>query len=350
MTFQEFKTTVNNAEMKTKWEVGYLKNIRVLEKNQLYISDEYDTNRKVLPYDEYAVNSICNRADVSGGAIHRVSKELFRAHLNEYFKVANKRETIINVYDGKIYACHSQNYRILNIKHLSEVFVDYILDNYPNAEIVSCVVTPIVTYCDVALNNEALNKKYSDALSTKIGYSTSVYPVLRFITSNTGWSGANLIPLIYISKSIVITSHPIILKHEGKANIDKFAENCDKAFSLMLEGAEKLEDLANIDIDYPVNCAANVAQEIKLPKKMTLEILYKMEEDFGYASATAKDVYLYLSKIIALYDDPIKKFKMADQLSRALTLDFKKFDRVSATWLKDSSENDRNLYYGSFSA
>ena len=341
---EQFLDAVVRADNLTTWEQSNIKQMRIVQCGILHLADRYGMNGKDLPYDNYAIGSICNRADVSGGAIHRVSDESFKAHMNEYFNVAkDEKFSIVNVYNGTIFAAHSQNYKILNIKDCVSELFRYIDCNYPDAEVKGFYVDPIATMVDIALNSPEISDKYANALNLKI--SDTIYPVLRFVTSNTGWSGANLIPLIYINKRTLITSEPIILKHEGKATVDKFAKNCEMSFSLMLEGAEKLNELSQISIEYPVNCAANIAQEIKLPKKATVELLHDMEDDYGQAMATAKDVYLYLSKLVLLYDDEVKKFKMADQLSRALSLDFTKFDRASATWLKESTEDN---YYQNF--
>lgn len=66
-----------------------------------------------------------------------------------------------------------------------------------------------------------------------------------------------------------------------------------------------------------------------------------MEEDYGSMSATAREVYLYLTKLTEVVKDPVRQFKLADQISRALKLDFKKFDRSRAKWFEENMANQR---------
>ena len=341
MNLQEFLTQIDEFNQKTAWKQSALKGMRVLDGGNLHIEDKYGNNAEDLPYNDFAIKSICDRADVSGGAIHRLSGEKFREHINDYFDVAVKKNSIINVYDGVVYAAHSQSYAILNIKECVNVLINHLNKAYPNNELLNYVITPTETIVDFALNDDNLNKKYEEALQKKIGGLRKIYPVLRFITSNTGWSGANIIPILYMNGAKTITTEPIVLNHKGKANLDKFAENCERSYSLMLEGVEKLNELSKIVIDYPANCAANIAKEINLPKKMTMPILLDMEEDFGHLSATAREVYLYLTRLTEVVKDPVKQFRLADQISRALKLDFKKFDRSKAKWFEDNITNQR---------
>ncbi len=341
MNLQEFLTQIDEFDQKTTWKQSVIKGMRVLEGNALHIEDEFGSNAEELPYSDYAVKSICDRADVSGGAIHRLSGEKFREHINDYFDVAIKKNSIINIYNGVVYATHSESYAILNIKECVNTLIEYLNKIYPNNELLGYVITPTETIVDFALNSLELNKKYEMVLQQKIGKSKNVFPVIRFVTSNTGWSGANLIPILYVGKNRAIVTEPIILNHKGKASIEKFAENCEKSYSLMLEGVEKINELSKITIDYPANCAANIAKEINLPKKMAMPILLDMEEDYGNMSATAKDVYLYLTKLTELVSDPVKQFKLADHISRALKLDFKRFDRSRAKWFEENMANQR---------
>ncbi len=340
---QEFLTELNEFDQKTSWKQSFIKGMRLLEGNNLHIEDKFGNDAEDLPYNDFAVKSICDRADVSGGAIHRLSGEKFREHINDYFDVAVKKDSIINVYDGVVYAAHSQSYAILNIKECVNILIDHLNETYPNNEILSYVITPTETIVDFALNDDNLNRKYEEVLQKKIGKLRKIYPVLRFITSNTGWSGANIIPILYMNGANTITAEPIILNHKGSANLDKFADNCRRSYSLMLEGVEKLNELSRIAIDYPANCAANIAKEINLPKKMTMPILLDMEEDYGNMSATAREVYLYLTKLTEVVKDPVKQFKLADQISRALKLDFKKFDRSRARWFEENEVNQRYM-------
>lgn len=336
--FNDFLQTIANNEKKTRWTTVKIKDMRIGDNATIFVDE-------ILPYDESAVNSICDRADVSGGAIHRVPYEIFKKHLNVYFNVATKSNSIVNIFNEKVYACHSGTYKILPINELVDTLIEYLRENHPNCELIRWDCTPTYTFADFALNDDAINEQYSYALNQTIGLGSAIYPVLRFITSNTGWSGANLIPIIYCNKAPLVVNEPIILKHEGKANIEKFTENCKQTFSLMLNGAEKLNELAHIILEYPANCAANIAQDIKLPKKITLPVIYEMEEEFGNASATAREVYLYLSKITeSVGDNTLKQYKLVDMVSRALTLDFKKYDRSTAKWLEDGG----NMYYQNF--
>lgn len=341
MNLQEFLTRIDEFDQKTTWKQSFIKGMRVLENSVLHIEDEFGSNAEELPYSDYAVKSICDRADVSGGAIHRLSGDKFREHLNDYFDVAIKKNSIINVYDGVIYATHSETYAILNIKECVNILINHLNETYPNNELIGYAITPTETIVDFALNSNELNKKYEEALQKKIGKSRKIYPVLRFVTSNTGWSGANIIPILYLNGANTITTEPIILNHKGKANLEKFAENCGKSYSLMLEGVDKINELSRITIDYPANCAANIAKEINLPKKMAMPILLDMEEDYGSMSATAREVYLYLTKLTEVVKDPVRQFKLADQISRALKLDFKKFDRSRAKWFEENMANQR---------
>lgn len=336
---EELLEDIAEFEKNTSWKTAYLPAMRIQNvkgEKFLHIEDKNGFNRENIPYAYEAVFSICNRADVKGGAIHRLSSDLFARHLNDYFKVAVKKESIVNIFDGVVQATHSDAYRILSVEELVKAFVEYVTDTYPNAELKRYVITPTETIVDVALNDEKINEKYAEVLQRKM-YVTNIYPMMRFITSNTGWSGANLYPVIFFNGAPLIAAEPIVLKHSGKANVDKFRTNCERSFTLMLEGAEKLEELSKIAIEYPANCAANLAKEIGLPKKRTMPILLEMQDEWGEMSANAKEVYLYLQRLLNDIENPVQQFKLSDHISRILTLDIKKFDRAKASWLDDDN-------------
>ena len=333
-----FFNELNEFEKKTNWRYAFIPEMRIGEGNTLYMQEEFGESVKVLPYSENALPTILARAECECKAIHRVAKTLFLAHINEYFRVAKRKNSIVNIYDGTVYAAHSEGYKILNIKECAERFVDYITSTYESAKLIGYSITPTETIVDFAINDETLNKRYQKALQRKVD-GENIYPFVRFISSNTGWSGANIIPMLLYKNARLITCEPIILKHQGKADVEKFSENCNKTFALMYDAAEEIEHLANVTIEYPANCAANIAKEINLPKKITMPVILDMQDDYGDMSCTARDVYLYLTKILAKYDNDVKQFKIADHLARVLTLDIKKFDRAKAPWLDGSTSS-----------
>ena len=343
---KELVAALDEFTANTSWRKGFIPSTRVLPNNMLHIEDEFSANCFDLPYSDYALPSIRQRADADCVAVTRLGSELFIQHMNEYYKRAKHKCSTINLYDGTIYACHSNDYKILSVDECFYAIKEAVEEQFESYLVSDFYVSPTETIVDFLIVDDKVSKVYENALERKVTLESGVVPVLRFITSNTGWSGANLYPVIYVGKSKVISSEPLKLKHNGNASIDKFRENCKKVFTLILDGAEKLKELSDIQIEYPANCAANIAKEIGLSKKATLPLIYKMEDDYGYCSCTAKDVYLYLTRLLEdVSDDAVKQFKLSDQLSRALTLDFSKFDRAKATWLSEKTSSSQVSFF-----
>lgn len=330
-----FFEALDKFETATSWELAFVPNMkieRIDNSNQLKLADETNTQCANYPYSDSAIPSMCGRADISGKGITRLPNDLFINHLNDYFNYSEKKYSIVNLYNGIIYACHSDNYKILSIKDCVRVLRNYLNRNFKNAEIIGWNILPTFTSVDIKLNDSEINKAYSQAFNERVGECENLTPILKLVASNTGFCGVNLIPMFKKESSAFVLTEPIILNHKGEAHLDKFIENCELIYSLMKDGSEKMKELSKIKIEYPANCAANIAMELKLPKRKVMPVLFDMQDEYGNAQGTAKDVYIYLCKLVEQYKN-IAQFKIADQLSRTLNLDFKKFDRATAPWL-----------------
>jgi hypothetical protein len=332
---KKFFEELNKFEENTHWELAFIPNMKIEKidgSNQLKLADETNTKFANYPYNDNAVPSMCGRAEISGRGITKLPNDLFMQHLNDYFRYSENKYSIVNLYNGVIYACHSDNYKILSIKDCVRVLRNYLNRNFKNAEIVEWYISPTFTSVDIKLNDDNINRTYSQAFNKRVGESPDLTPILKLIASNTGFCGVNLIPMFKKENSAFILTEPIVLTHKGEAHLDKFIDNCELIYSLMNDGSEKMKELAKIKIEYPANCAANIAMELKLPKRKVMPILFDMQDDYGNAQGTARDVYIYLSRLLKEYNN-IAQFKIADQLSRALNLEFKKYDRANAPWL-----------------
>lgn len=352
-TKEKLFAKLSDADSKTSWKLASIPHMELSEGKMIKLIDPNILNANnpfELPYDESAVQSICDRAEVSGRGITRLPETLFNIHLNDYFNYAPSKSSIVNIYDNNVYACLSENYKILNIMDCVKRLIEHIDLSFDDVDILNYGISATYTYVDFEVRDTKVLKKYSKAFEIKMNKNSKTFPVLRFVTSNTGYSGANLYPLLKSGSHLYFMCEPIVLNHKGDATIAKFSKNCEKIYSLILEGADKMEELAKISIDNPAECAANIAKEIKLPKKVMIPILEDMKEIYGYSTCSARDVYQYLSKYIETVEGDWKQHKAADMVSRALSLDFKKFDRSYAQWLSNSksTESVENNYYQSF--
>lgn len=95
---------------------------------------------------------------------------------------------------------------------------------------------------------------------------------------------------------------------------------------LFQSNAQYFEKLSEMEIQHPKHCLANAAKALKLPKKLTLEIVERMEGNTGF------DIYWNLCEIVNLYNEKAKEVTRSlyyqEIVARSISMDFTQFDNV----------------------
>jgi hypothetical protein len=287
------------------------------------------------PLRTCAIPSLQDRAKISGQALGKVSKPVFRNILNECLKVAAKNSTTkIRIADGKVSAVLSSEYVPLSMPGIFDMAATYIEDRFPNNFFAGGSWSHIVASAEWELTGEeSLIKTYKEALAKHGIDHGSIQPGLRLSTSDIGVSGVNLMPKLVVGKDRLLLplGGPVGLEHKGEASLVRFSENLDGIFAQYGDRLEKLASLLEIEIGNPTNCMKGVMKRLGIPKKYsapTLEVFQRgiTSED----SCTAHDIFYGLGELV--FQLQIHKasgeqiLRMEETIAKALSLNFEDYD------------------------
>lgn len=295
-------------------------------------------DEQVTPIRSCAIKTILERARINGNALSRVSKPQLASILNYCLSVASGN-ALLWYAEGKISAVHAgdeKDYAVLEIPELFRMTVDYLAEHYPSYEFVGGTFDHSTVTALWELRDEpALVQTYFDALTRRgllNGKLTTVRPVLRLTTSNTGISGANLYPMLFIGRAgnQIPLGTPLRVEHKNGATLEQFQENLERLYSQYDKGLAALTALMDIEIGYPANALLGVAKELGLPKRLALELADNTRTRCGDAPMSAHSLYYELCEAIFLLTRDgatgTKIAQMEEVVARALRVDWTRYD------------------------
>lgn len=290
---------------------------------------------ELYPIRNCAIKTIFERARISGNALMKVSKEVLANMLNECMNVTNGI-SLLKFCEGKISAIHGgdpSEYAILEMPALFEItqlylekhFKDYLFleASYDHSFVSAWWELP---------EDETLVRVYKKELE-KMGLTVSdIKPALRLTTSDTGISGANLFPMLYINggtKSIPLGG-VLKLEHKRGATLEEFEKRLSMIYAQYTKAIEGLERLLAIELEYPVNTMIGVMKKIGIPKKTAFDVIEFFREHQGNNPCTAHDVYYAMTEVIFLMQcrkaSGTKIAHMEEMIARALGVKWQEFD------------------------
>lgn len=300
-------------------------------------------NGESIPVRSCAVKSILERARISGYALNKVKTDVFTQILNYCMNVASGK-SLIKVADDKVSAVHGgdeKDYKILDMQAMFEKVKDYLDENFPGNQFMTGHFDHAMATGIWRLDGQAdqLLDSYRKELAAKGISNKPITPALRFTTSDTGVSGANLYPTLLVGSNnrLVPLGYPIKTEHKGRADLSFFEEQLQMLYAKYEEALDKQKQLMNIDVLHPCTAFLGVLKRIGAPKKASYEALEYLKAQNGDAPCTAYELYLYMCEIIFLTQcegaSGSRIAQLEEIIARALKVNWGEYDRPGEfTW------------------
>jgi len=287
-----------------------------------------------IPLRICAIPSLLARAKISGAALNKVEKYVFRDILNECLKVASKTATAqIRFADDKISAVLSSEYVPLSMPKIFEMATEYLVNRFPRLNFSGGHWSHTLTGADIELTGEdSLIQTYKDALTKHSVKHEELHPGISLTSSDIGVSGVNLVPKLVIGKDAMSLplGRPLGLEHKGDASFSKLSENLDGVFSLYGEHLRRLAMLLDVEIANPVSCIIGVMKRIGIQKKYAMPAIESFSAKLIDGCCTAHDIYFGLGELLFLLqmDNAAGEqiLRMEESIAKALVLNFKEYD------------------------
>lgn len=287
------------------------------------------------PVRSCAVKTILDRARVSGNALNKVEKEVLAKILNYCMAVASG-DALLRFCEDKVSAVHggdASDYAILEMPELLRRTVEYLQNNFAGYTFAGASYDhSIVTALWCLDGEEGLLQGYKENLQTHGLRSEKIALGLRLTTSDTGLSGANLYPMLFMgedAKGIPLGS-PLKLEHKNKADLAKFDEQLNLLYAQYSKALSNIGQLMDTYVMHPVNAMVGVMKRIGVPKKYALAVAEDFRLRTGGKMCSVYEAYLGIAEVICLmqYDCAAgsKIVQMEENIARAIQLRWKDFD------------------------
>ena len=155
---------------------------------------------------------------------------------------------------------------------------------------------------------------------------------LRLTTSDVGYSGANLYPLLFVGSGakILPLGSPLKLEHKNGASLEKFDSQLNLLYAQYGKALSNLEKMMSLILLHPVNAMLGVMKRIGIPKKIAMEVAENFQQQYGETCCSAYEVYLGITEAehILMRDEPegAKIVKMEENIARAVHIRWKDYD------------------------
>lgn len=250
---------------------------------------------------DIAIPSLLERADIGGYALNRLSKDNFADVVSKCLATSRNNDTTkIRVQDGKVAAMMASSYRIIPQPKLYEE-TSAQLKNKFGGYFESGIWTHKMSCAEY--NVDIPTKDYNDIFKIKGLNFTDIIMSLKVVTSDAGYSGVNLYPIVVgIMPNGKRFNVPILgslsMNHTGKASIAEYSSNIGLAFAQCEKSKTRIEELNRIRLNFPFNCFCNILQKIGIRKKQAMDILNQFAVTTGNTGkATAADIYFSACEI-----------------------------------------------------
>lgn len=273
-----------------------------------------------MPIYYTAMRTLRERAKLYGK-----TAELHPLILNEGFPYYTEDAKLL-IQDKVLLAAHSMLYQVLPQGQLFEMLLtglDYHMGGY------SFIGGEYAREMTIA----AFEFPQKASALASLGVKDAV-PGLYFTTNDIGQSGANLQATMIREQNVSgekkrVTCYmgsSLSTTHDKKHDVSDFGQQLDKVFALIKDGAQQLERLKKIKLQYPAQCFMNVTKELHLPKKEA----QMAQEDFTIQAymPTAYDLYWMLWNIVTYLGSCSveKRVSVQENISRAAGLRYEKYD------------------------
>lgn len=294
-------------------------------------------NGETYPVRNCAIQTILSRARVSGYGLRDLETATYAKVVNYCLKVA-KGDALIKIADGKVSAVHGgdeHDYSILDMREIFATTSEYLQVHFKGSEYMEgsgMYDHSIVSATWKLGGNQELLDTYRKALRDNGLEDKVEAPALRLTSSDVAASGANLYPMLICESSsrTISLGSPIKLAHEKRATLTDFRNNLSLICSRYQDAITNLSILMDIEIRHPSNCLRLVMRKIGIRKKLINQVVELYEAQNGTGPCTAHDLYYAMNEASffgaceGLQGHSI--IKLEEDITRALSLDWKEFD------------------------
>lgn len=287
------------------------------------------------PVRSCAVKTILDRARVSGNALNKVEKTVLAKILNYCMEVASG-DALIRFCEKKISAVHGgdpSDYAVLEMPELFRKTVEYLQTNFPGYTFAGASYDHSVATALWELSNETeLLQEYKKLLEEYKLPTEGLKAGLRLTTSDVGYSGANLYPLLFLKDGVNILplGSPLKLEHKNGVSLEHFDGQLNLLYAQYGKALSSLEKMMSLVLFHPVNAMLGVMKRIGIPKKIAMEVAENFRQEYEERCCSAYEVYLGITEAehILMRDEPegAKIVKMEENIARAVHIRWKDYD------------------------
>lgn len=300
----------------------------------------YENSYQVEPLRYTAFSDVCKRAGLEGrtmdlmnpkGNYTPIDPMLRGQYLStglslseEYCKVLYR--------DEKITAMKSNRYVIFPEHELISKLEVYLKDEWQDYQFMSAVVCHEYLVVNYLLSNPELEKTFKLELEDLGIFYESVKVGITFKTSDVGASCVTILPYCIVNGTQeIMLGSSLKLKHENGSSMENFEEMLYKIAASLQEAEDRIEQLGNLPLQYPVSCFMKVCDAYKLPITLAKEMEDEITQEYVVGkSATAIDIFLKLNDLVYRYsqkeNDAMKVIILKENVSKLMFIDFEKFD------------------------
>jgi len=289
------------------------------------------------PIRDTAYKSLLDRAKINGTVLPKLSREVLANTLNECLAVHTKSNALVLIRDEKINAFHSgdiADYSVLPVPELLNALVISINKRFEDAKFINGYTDHSICIAEFTFpaQREEIMERYEKALVTpsQKALAEKLVPGIFFATSDTGVSSARISARLTGLKHPIPIGEVLSVDHRNNSKVSDFKDQLDMVFSKFHDTVDQLTKLLGITLTNPVNAMTGVCKRLSLPKKPALEAINMFGVTNGTNPASAHDVFFALQEILFLLkiaDYPQSKiFSVEETLTRALTINWKRFD------------------------
>lgn len=287
------------------------------------------------PVRNCAVKTILDRARVSGNALNKVEKTVLAKILNYCMEVASG-EALLRFCEKKISAVHGgdpSDYAVLEMPELFRKTVEYLQTNFSGYTFAGASYDHSVATALWELSNETdLLQEYRALLEKYHLPTEGLKAGLRLTTSDVGYSGANLYPLLFVGsgEKILPLGSPLKLEHKNGVNLEHFDGQLNLLYAQYGKALSGLERMMSLVLFHPVNAMLGVMKRIGIPKKIAMEAVEVFQQNYEGGACSAYEAFIGITEAehILMRDEPegAKIVKMEENIARAVHIRWKDYD------------------------
>lgn len=281
----------------------------------------------LLAVGDSALNTICQRAKISGAALWKLSNEFLVQLLNECFALFKDKATIYVSMD-KVRATHSDHYVQLDMVDIFENSTEVLKDSLEQVRWKSGYIDHNCAMAEYEIGDEGLLEEYKRLFKAE-----DLKATLKVVSSNTGDSGANISYGLVSGDRQILLSNTLKMNHKGKCSMDLFIENLEKTFSQFRAAYKNFYTMKKIIIMHPNAALYEAMTKQHISKKLVAETveLRKATSDDRYSDALS--LYLDACEVLGIAKrNGMSKAALHDvseKVSRLACADWTKYDYAS---------------------